>query len=405
MKYSEFINIIRNRNWKYPQKINLNPLPFNPFSGKARAYVNAQVKVPIRFSPENDNRIQICLIDESGSPEINSHNPIFQIGLLQGDNIVIDSLNQEIGELRTKWPDRNGGNSKFHHSKDSSERKKLFEDYCLKQPNISFLHYKIDKNKDKKISFNEEHKATIYFSALLSAFQDTIYSHGKIIIIASDRPKTFSDELVYELIRKSRIQALMNMIEHPIVGCLLPTIELVRKRADDYPALDMCDYLISIIGNDDHSFQFKYKGCSLFEVADNFEEWTVHETYYSNDLFVPEGRILRMLKRKILPISVYDSIVSRIKLHKNLPEPIKKCAYYIENSKTKDDFMGATIDLAMRIGPYLDSKYANIRFNEQEYLYIKSVGAYFKLLLDYGTVINLDDPFKGREQFAFLHWR
>jgi len=405
MKYSEFISIIKNRNWKYPQKIKLDPLPFNPFSSEARGCINAQVKAPIAFSPENGFRTQIYLIDESGSPEKNGDNPIFQIGLLQGEKIRIDSLNQEIGELRKKWPARNRTDTKFHHSKDLIQRRQLFEDFCLRQTNISFLHYKIDKEKNGIIHFNQEHKATIYFSALLSAIHDSQYSHGKIEIIASDRPKTFSDILVYELQRRSRMQALIDMIKHPIVGCCLPTIKLVRERAEDYPSLDLCDYLISIIGKGDFSFQWKYGGCSLFEIADKFENWNVHETYYSNNLVFPEGRLLIIIRRKIPLVEISGSIVSRINHEKTIPEPIKKCAYDIENSKTKDDFLGAIFDLSSRIGPHLDSKYAKLPVTSEEYLNIKSVGAKIKLLLDYGTIIGNEDPFSGKEQFFRLKWR
>jgi hypothetical protein len=221
MKYSDVVGILKSKGIKYPQRTKLIPLPFNPFSGKASACINAQVSVPIRFDPSNGNRTHVYLIDESGTPDLSDKNHIFRLGIIQGDEDNISSISKEIKDLRSKWPDRSGKEAKFHHSKDSAQRKLLFEEYCLKRSNISFMHYKIDKSRDDFRIFDQEHKATIYFSALVSAIHHSQYSHGKIKIIASDRPKTFSTDLIYELKRVSRIQALIDMSEHPIVGCCL----------------------------------------------------------------------------------------------------------------------------------------------------------------------------------------
>jgi len=195
------------------------------------------------------------------------------------------------------------------------------------------------------------------------------------------------------------------MVNFPGVSCCMPEVELQRKCAEEYPALDLCDYLISIMGRSDGSFQYKYGGCSLFEASDDFEDWTVHETYYSNDLFVPEGRLLRFLKRKSWVIPQSGPIATKILLMKSLPDSIKRCARDVERSGTKDEFLGSIINLATKIGPYLDTKYWSIPLFEREYLMIKSIGAYFKLLIDYGVAVDRGDPFSGRAQFLYLNWR
>ncbi len=405
MKYSEIKNAIEKHDWKYPQRMYLDSLPFNPFSAKARAYINAQVSAPVEFSPNNGNQTQLYLIDESGSPEKNAENPIFQVGILQGDSITIESINKEVGKLRALWPDRSGGNGKFHHSKDPTQRRLLFEEYCLKRKKVSFLHYKINKKHGSFDKNRQEHKATIYFSTLLSAIHDTQFSHGHIKIIASNRPGTFSDVLIYELKRNARIQALIDMVKYPKAGCCFPIIELVREPADNYPALDLCDYLLPILSGEDHSYQYKYGGCSLFEAADDFQDFTVHETYYSNDLVVPEGRILRFLKRKMQTRIINDSIISRLKKARDLSGSIKRCANELELSKTKDDFLGTILEIALQIGPFIDTRYWHIGFTEEEYLNIKAVGAYFRLILDYGIAIKDAGPFDGKEQFFLLNWR
>ena len=394
---------------KYPQKINLSPLSFNLFDKetRARGMIAHPGKVPSAFSSNRFDRTRIFLIDESGSPDFKTLDNIFQVGLLYGNELfLMTQLYNEVDKLREKWADRKGNKAFFHHSKDSINRREKFEKFCLRIENISFFNFKVNKKKFSDNSNYNFKKAHLYFSILLSAMRFIHYSHGNILIIASDRPKTFSDDLIYELQRKIRIQALIDMITRPEVGCCLPILKFKRKRAKDFPLLDVCDYLISILSKGDWTRWINsYGGCNIFEFARDFEDWDVFVTFYSKESPFEEGQILSFLKRPIIEPRLVSPITDRLSNIKGLSKDIETLIREIKFSSDTKHLQNYILLLTSLIGHELDNKFAILPLTKQEYLCIKIIGSSIKLYKDYGISLGMDVVKEKYKELATLNWR